>query len=222
MTGANSVTPLPIVVLISGNGSNLQAIIDDIGHGRLPVQIRAVISNRPRSFGLERARRAGIPVEVVDHRRFPDRDSFDTALQTAIDRHQPALVVLAGFMRILTPGFVRHYQGRMINVHPSLLPEFRGLDTHRRALAAGATEHGASIHFVTDELDGGPVIIQQRLPILRGDDAATLAARVQKEEHRLYPKVIRWFAEGRLKLHGNRVIFDGAPLAAPLAGETAC
>ena len=221
MTGAPSAASLPIVVLISGNGTNLQAVIDAASRGELPAEIRAVISNRPQAFGLQRARSAGIPVEVVDHTRYPDRDGFDAALQTAIDRYRPALVVLAGFMRILTPQFVRHYHGRMLNVHPSLLPAFRGLDTHRRALAAGVKEHGVSIHFVTDELDGGPVIVQQKIPILPGDDAARLAARVQEEEHRLYPRVIRWFAQGRLKLHDNRIMFDGKPLALPHSGDSA-
>ncbi len=221
MTAARPAPPLPIVVLISGSGTNLQAIIDAAASGgELAAEIRAVISNRPQAPGLERARRAGIPAVVVDHTRYPDRDSFDAALQAAIDRHQPALVVLAGFMRILTPAFVRHYHGRMLNIHPSLLPDLRGLDTHRRALAAGATEHGVSIHFVTDELDGGPVIAQQKVPILPGDDAAALAARVQEQEHLLYPHVIRWFAQGRLKLHDNRVMFDGKPLDSPLSGET--
>jgi phosphoribosylglycinamide formyltransferase-1 len=221
MTDAPAAASLPIVVLISGNGTNLQAIIDAVKRGELPAEIRAVISNRPRAFGLERARRANIPAEVIDHTRYPDRDGFDAALQAAIDRHQPKLVVLAGFMRILTPRFVRHYHGRMLNVHPSLLPAFRGLDTHRRALAAGVKEHGVSIHFVTDELDGGPVIVQQKIPILPGDDAARLAARAQEQEHRLYPLVIRWFAQGRLKLHDNRIMFDGKPLVSPLSGDAA-
>lgn len=221
MTEAHSAPPLPIVVLISGNGSNLQAIIDSVNREEIPAEIRAVISNRPQAFGLERARRAGIPIEVVDHSRFADRASFDAALQTAIDGYQPALVVLAGFMRILSPAFVRHYHGRMLNVHPSLLPAFRGLDTHRRALAAGVTEHGLSIHFVTAELDGGPVIIQDKVPILAGDDANTLAARVQDAEHLLYPRVIRWFAEGRVQLLDHQIIFDGRPLTAPLSGESA-
>ena len=220
MTDNHDAASLPIVVLISGNGSNLQAIIDAAYRGELPAVIRAVISNRPQAFGLERARRAGIPTTVIDHRRFADRESFDAALQTAIDGYHPALVVLAGFMRILTPAFVKHYHGRMLNIHPSLLPEFRGLDTHRRALAAGVTEHGVSIHFVTDELDGGPVVLQKKLAIQPDDDAARLAARVQAEEHRLYPRVIRWFAEGRLRLHGRQVEFDGKPLTAPLSGDT--
>ena len=221
MTDVHDAAPLPIVGLISGNGSNLQAIIDAIHREEVPAAIRAVISNRPQALGLERAQRAGIPTVVVDHHRFTDRDSFDAALQTAIDAYQPALVVLAGFMRILSPAFVRHYHGRMLNVHPSLLPAFRGLDTHRRALAAGVTEHGLSIHFVTAELDGGPVIIQDKVPILAGDDANTLAARVQDAEHLLYPRVIRWFAEGRVQLLDHQIIFDGRPLTAPLSGESA-
>lgn len=221
MTNASAAVPLPIVVLISGNGSNLQAIIDAVDRGDLPVEIRGVLSNRPEAFGLERAHRAGIPAEAIDHSHYPDRESFDTALQAAIDRYHPALVVLAGFMRILTENFVRHYHGRLLNIHPSLLPEFRGLDTHRRALAAGVKEHGVSIHFVTDELDGGPVILQQKVPILPGDTPEALAARVQTEEHRLYPRVIRWFAEGRLQLRHEQVHFDGKPLDAPLTGDTA-
>lgn len=207
----------PIVVLISGNGSNLQAIIDAIQHGGLPVQLRAVISNNPKAYGLERAYRAHIPAEIVDHRDYPDRPAFDTALQHTIDKYAPALVVLAGFMRILTAGFVEHYRGRLLNTHPSLLPAFRGLDTHRRALEAGVTTHGVSIHFVTAELDGGPVVAQCQVPIMPGDDAAALAARVQLAEHRLYPQVIRWFAEGRLQLRGNLALLDEKPIDNPLA-----
>jgi len=220
MTAARDAAALPIVVLISGNGSNLQAIIDAVNRKEIPAEIRAVISNRPQAFGLERARRAGIPTVVIDHGRFADRQSFDAALQAAIDGYRPALVVLAGFMRILTPAFVTHYHGRMLNVHPSLLPAFRGLDTHRRALAAGVTEHGLSIHFVTDELDGGPVIIRKKVAVLPGDDVDSLTARVQEAEHRLYPRVIAWFATGRLRLQDHRVMFDGAPLAAPLDEDT--
>ena len=216
MTGAQTTSSLAIVVLISGNGSNLQAIIDAINSGELPAIIRAVISNRAHAFGLERARRAGIATVVIDNKLYTDRKSFDDALQSAIDNYRPELVVLAGFMRILGQSFVRHYQGRLLNVHPSLLPAFPGLDTHRRALAAGVTEHGLSIHFVTDELDGGPVIIQKKVPVLDGDDAETLAARVLEAEHRLYPKVIRWYAEERLKLKDHQIIFDGKPLDSPL------
>ena len=219
MTGAQTTSSLAIVVLISGNGSNLQAIIDTINSGELPAIIRAVISNRAHAFGLERARRAGIATVVIDNKLYTDRKSFDDALQSAIDNYRPELVVLAGFMRILGQSFVRHYQGRLLNVHPSLLPAFRGLDTHRRALAAGVTEHGLSIHFVTDELDGGPVIIQKKVPVLDGDDVDTLAARVLEAEHRLYPKVIRWYAEERLKLKDHQIIFDVKPLDSPLSED---
>lgn len=211
---------LPIVVLISGNGSNLQAIIDAAAAGSLPVEIRAVISNRPAVFGLARARRAGIATVVIDHTQYPDRASFDAALRETIDRYHPHLVVLAGFMRILTPAFVEHYRGRMINVHPSLLPAFRGLDTHARALAAGVKAHGASIHFVTSELDGGPVVAQQIVPILPHDDSASLAARVQQVEHELYPRVIGWFAEGRLTLQGNQAMLDGIPITCSANGAS--
>ncbi len=215
--------PLPIVVLISGNGSNLQAILDAIAAGRLRAEARAVISNRPEAYGLERARRAGVPAEVVDHRAFPDREAFDRALMAAIDRHRPALVVLAGFMRILTPAFVRHYRGRLLNIHPSLLPELRGLDTHRRALEAGLRRHGVSVHFVTEELDGGPVVARRWVPVLPGDTPERLQERVHRAEHRPYPEVIRWFAEGRLRLErtreGDRVLLDGRPLPQPPPAE---
>ena len=169
--------PLPLVVLISGGGTNLQAIID-AAVADLPVDIRAVISNEADAFGLERARGAGIETRVLDHRAFPDREAYDAALAELIDEYEPGLVVLAGFMRILTPAFVRHYHGRMFNIHPSLLPRYRGLDTHARVLAAGDREHGATVHFVTEELDGGPLIIQARVPVLANDDPQTLARRV--------------------------------------------
>ena len=206
---------IPIVVLISGRGSNLQAIIDQ-AKCDLPVEIRAVISNRPDVFGLERAHQAGIPTHVVDHRKFGDRSDFDEELMAVIDQYAPELVVLAGFMRILGNGFVAHYRGRMLNIHPSLLPSYRGLNTHQRALTDGDAVHGASVHFVTNELDGGPVIIQAPVPILPGDDVEKLSARVRKEEHVIYPLVIRWFAEGRLRLTGNKVIMDGRTLTAPI------
>lgn len=216
MPCANRTSPLPIVVLISGQGSNLQAIMDAIATGEVPAEIRAVISNRANAYGLERARRAGIPTEVLDHRDYPNRAAYDAALQACIDRYRPALVVLAGFMRILSPTFVAHYAGRLLNIHPSLLPDFTGLDTHRRALAAGVKAHGASIHFVTAELDSGPVILQGRVPVVANDDAETLAAKVHAIEHRLYPLAVRWFAEGRLRMAGDRVIFDDRPLEKPL------
>jgi phosphoribosylglycinamide formyltransferase-1 len=206
MSGA----PAPVVILLSGRGSNLQAILDQARAGQLPVDIRAVISNNPEAEGLARARAAGVAVEVVDHRAFPERAAFDQALMQAIDRHQPRLVILAGFMRIFGPEFIRHYAGRLINIHPSLLPAFKGLQTHARALAAGASEHGASVHFVTNDLDGGPVIAQAVVAVQPGDTPETLSARVLEQEHRLYPLAIRWAIEGRLSIRHGQVLLDGA------------
>lgn len=207
---------LPVAVLISGRGSNLQAVIDAIRAGTLAAQVCLVLSNRADAHGLERARAAGIPAEVLDPAPFADRAAYDRALRTRIDASGARLVVLAGFMRVLSPAFVQHYDGRMINVHPSLLPEFTGLHTHRRALAAGVAEHGASVHFVTAELDGGPVIVRARVPVERGDDEHRLADRVHRVEHRILPLVIGWFAAGRLRKDGDRVRFDGRRLEAPL------
>jgi phosphoribosylglycinamide formyltransferase-1 len=206
---------LPVVVLISGSGTNLQALIDGAAAGA-PFRVCGVISNRPAVRGLERAAAARIPTGVVDHTLFADRERFDAALAEAIDAFAPGLIVLAGFMRILTSGFVRRYTGRMINIHPSLLPAFQGLHTHRRALEAGVREHGASVHYVTDELDGGPVIAQARVPVLPDDDAATLAARVLEQEHRLLPQVVEWIAGGRLRLQDDLVLFDGRVLKRPI------
>ncbi len=202
---------LPVVVLISGDGSNLQAILDAAAGG-LPVEVRAVISNRAEAYGLERARAAGVATHVLSHRDFPERAAYDRALMALIDRYAPGLVVLAGFMRILSTALVDHYAGRMLNIHPSLLPKFRGLNTHQRALEAGEPEHGASVHFVTAELDGGPVILQALVPVRPGDDAHTLAHRVQRSEHVVYPRVIGWFAAGRLQLDGDTVLLDGRPM----------
>lgn len=202
---------LPIVVLISGSGSNLQAIIDATRAG-LPVDIRAVISNKMDAYGLERARRAGIPTQVLNHKDYADRESYDAALAQIIDGCGAELVVLAGFMRILSDGFVRRYEGRMLNIHPSLLPRHRGLDTHARALAAGDDEHGATVHFVSPELDAGPIVMQARVPVEPGDSPESLAARVLREEHRIYPEAIRWFAEGRLTLEHGRALLDGKPI----------
>lgn len=209
-------TPLPIVILISGRGSNLQSIIDCAASGALSVEIRAVISNRPHAAGLEIARAAGISTEVLDHDRYADRQSFDQALQSRIDHYQPGLVVLAGFMRLLSDDFVAHYHGRMLNIHPSLLPELPGLNTHRRAIKAGHSKHGASVHFVTPEVDGGPVLLQAHVPIKPDDDPESLAERVLAQEHRLYPLAIQWFAEQRIFLdeHGQ-IIFDEQPLLHP-------
>lgn len=205
---------LPVVVLISGGGTNLQALIDRAAAGA-PFRIQAVISNRPGVKGLERAAEAGIQTRIVDHTDYPDRGSFDRALAAVIDGYAPGLVVLAGFMRILTDDFVDHFSGRMINIHPSLLPAFQGLHTHRRALEAGVREHGASVHFVTGELDGGPVIAQARVPVEAGDDEATLAARVLAREHQLLPQVVEWFASGELELRAERVWLHGKSLDAP-------
>ena len=201
---------LPLVVLISGRGSNLQSIIDAIAAGRLAAQICAVISNRPAAAGLERAARSGIATRVVDHRRYKDRTQFDGALRQVIDEYAPELVVNAGFMRILTAEFVDHFASRMINIHPSLLPCFPGLHTHRRALEAGVDEHGVTVHFVTAALDRGPIIAQSRVAVLPGDDEQALAARVLEQEHVLFPKVIGWFSAGRIELRGDTVWLDGA------------
>jgi phosphoribosylglycinamide formyltransferase-1 len=207
---------LPIVILISGRGSNLQSIIDCAASGALAVKIRAVISNRPDATGLEIARAAGIATEIIDHDRHADRQSFDHALQARIDQYQPGLVVLAGFMRLLSAGFVAHYHGRMLNIHPSLLPDFPGLHTHQRAIEAGHSEHGASVHFVTADMDSGPVILQAHVPIQPDDNQESLAERVLTQEHRLYPLAIQWFAEQRIFLdEQGRIIFDGQPLLHP-------
>jgi phosphoribosylglycinamide formyltransferase-1 len=205
--------PLSVVVLISGNGSNLQAIIDAIADGSVPAQVSAVISNRADAYGLTRAADAGIAHHVLDHRDYPDRENYDAALMALIDGYAPGLVVLAGFMRILSDGFVAHYAGRMMNIHPSLLPRYRGLNTHQRVLDAGDTAHGASVHFVTPELDAGPVIVQAEVPVLPGDDADSLAARVHTREHLIYPLAVRRFAQGRIRLEGDTVLYDGHPIS---------
>jgi phosphoribosylglycinamide formyltransferase-1 len=199
-----------IVILISGRGSNMEALIAARDAGRLPVTIAAVISNRPDARGLETAAAAGIATAVLDHKAFAGREAFDAALAECIDSFAPDLVVLAGFMRILSEGFVRHYEARLINIHPSLLPSFPGLHTHRRALEEGVRIHGCTVHFVTPALDHGPVIIQAAVPVLDDDDEATLAARVLAQEHVVYPQAVRWFAEGRLRLVDGRVRLGGA------------
>ncbi|MGQ7958896.1 phosphoribosylglycinamide formyltransferase [Pseudomonas sp. SP16.1] len=203
-----------VVVLISGSGSNLQALIDSAADDGNPARIAAVISNRADAYGLQRAQNAGIATVVLDHKQFDSREAFDAALIQAIDAHRPDLVVLAGFMRILTGDFVRHYQGRLLNIHPSLLPRYKGLHTHQRALEAGDAEHGCSVHFVTEELDGGPLVVQAVLPVAAGDTIETLAQRVHAEEHRIYPLAVRWFAEGRLRLGAQGAMLDGQPLPA--------
>ncbi len=197
-----------VVVLISGSGSNLQALIDGMQKEELPIEIAAVISNRPAVLGLMRAEHAGIPALVLDHKQFDDRESFDQKLAQLIDSYQPDLVVLAGFMRILTTEFTRHYQGRMLNIHPSLLPKYQGLHTHQRVLDAGELEHGVTVHFVTAELDGGPSVIQAKISVEAGDDATSLAKRVQQQEHIIYPLAVKWFAEGRLHMNDNGVFLN--------------
>ncbi len=184
------------VILISGRGSNMEALLK----AGLPVEWAAVISNRPDAQGLAVASALGVATAVVDHRQFNGREPFDAALADEIDRHAPDLVILAGFMRVLTEGFVRHYQSRLINIHPALLPAFPGLHTHARALAAGVRVHGCTVHFVTPEVDVGPIVIQAAVPVLQDDDEARLSARVLAEEHRIFPLAVRWFAEGRLHL----------------------
>ncbi|MFN9526514.1 MAG: phosphoribosylglycinamide formyltransferase [Pseudomonadaceae bacterium] len=206
--------PCNVVVLISGSGSNLQALIDSVAHDGNPARIAAVICNRAGAYGLERAKQAGIATELLDHKQFDGREAFDAALIQTIDAHQPDLVVLAGFMRILTPGFVQHYAGRLLNIHPSLLPKHKGLHTHQRAIEAGDSEHGCSVHFVTEELDGGPLVVQAVLPVMADDTAESLAHRVHQQEHQIYPLAVRWFAEGRLRLGAQGAMLDGQPLPA--------
>ena len=206
--------PPRLVILISGSGTNLQAFIDRANSEQLPAGIAAVISNKPEIKGLERAEKAGIPCEVIDHRNYASRESFDQALVNTADQYQPDLVILAGFMRILTPVFVDHYAGRLMNIHPSLLPKYPGLNTHQRAIDAGDKVAGATVHFVTSELDGGPSIIQAQVPVEKDDTADTLAARVLQVEHQIYPLAARWYCEDRLQLRGREVLLDGKVLPA--------
>jgi phosphoribosylglycinamide formyltransferase-1 len=203
-----------LLILISGSGSNLQSFIDQCQSGELPATICAVISNRPGAFGLERAEKAHIATRTIDHTLFDSREKFDRRLIDTIDSYSPDLVILAGFMRILTPGFVKHYHGRLLNIHPSLLPKYPGLNTHQRAIDAGDSKAGATVHFVTEELDGGPAVIQAAMPLMASDDADSLANRVVEFEHKIYPQAAKWFAEGRLKLEGNHAVLDGKVLAA--------
>ncbi len=194
-----------IVILISGRGSNMEAIARQCAHERWPARIVAVIANRPQAAGLRFASEHGIATAVVDHRTFDTREAFDAALAEAIDVHQPDLVLLAGFMRILGSGFVRRYAGRMLNIHPSLLPAFPGLHTHRRVLETGCKVSGATVHFVTPDLDHGPIVMQSVVPVLPDDTEDKLAARVLATEHRIYPQAVSWFVRGQLRLQGTRV-----------------
>lgn len=217
---------LRLVVLLSGSGSNLQAILDACGQGQgqslaalpatpIAARVVGVLSNKADAFGLTRAQQAGVDTAVLAHGNFPDRDRFDAAMADIIDAWQPDVVVLAGFMRILSAGFVTRYSGRLLNIHPSLLPKYKGLHTHQRALDAGDSEHGCSVHFVTPELDGGPVIAQAVVGVRTDDTAESLAARVHVAEHDLYPAVLGWLAQQRLSLQHGQIMLDGAPLLAP-------
>ena len=206
--------PCRLAILISGSGSNLQAFIDAIARCELHARIAVVISNKIDAYGLQRAVQADIPTEIIDHKSFASREAFDAELRARVERYRPDLVILAGFMRILTPNFLRPFHGKLLNIHPSLLPKYPGLNTHQRALDAGDGEAGATVHFVTEQLDGGPAILQASVPIHAGDDASTITARVLHIEHRIYPLAAQWYAEGRLQLRDNRAMLDSAPLPA--------
>lgn len=200
-TAVSPIRRIRLVVLISGNGSNLQAIIDEIANNNLPAQIVAVISNKADAYGLERAKKAGIEQHVLSHQNYDSREQYDIALKDLIDSFQPDLIILAGFMRILSNDFVNHYLQRMMNIHPSLLPKYKGLNTHQRVIDAGDKEHGCSVHFVTPELDDGPVILQAKVEVKENDTAETLAERVHEQEHRIYPEAIRLYAENKIELN---------------------
>jgi len=215
MSEQTSTERCALVVLISGSGSNLQAIIDAQQDPDYPAEISAVISNKPGVKGLQRAASAGIATEIISHQDYPDRESYDAELARIIDRYNPCLVILAGFMRILTDGFVNRYAGRMLNIHPSLLPKYKGLSTHQQAIDAGDKEHGATVHFVTPDLDSGPLIIQARVPVLENDTADALAARVLEKEHIIYPRAIAQVASGLVTLENEVVSLNGKQLSGP-------
>lgn len=208
-------TSKSIVILISGSGTNLQAIIDAVANGQIKATIAAVISNRPDATGLQRAQQAQIKTVVIDQREYEDRATYDDALIAEIDKYKPDLVVLAGFMRILSEKFINHYPDAILNIHPSLLPEFKGLHTHRRAIEASKLTHGASVHFVSNELDSGPVVIQAEVSVLPDDNEETLAARVLQQEHIIYPMAIAWYIDDRLALNGNKILLDNKIMHGP-------
>jgi phosphoribosylglycinamide formyltransferase-1 len=212
---ADAATLPRILVLASGSGTNFQALIDASRERDFPGQIVALGCNRPKAFALERAAQANIETFVVDHTNYESRDAFDAAMIAEIRRHNPDVLVLAGFMRILSTGFVHAFRGRILNIHPSLLPKYTGLNTHQRVLQAGDKLHGVSVHFVTEELDGGPVIAQAEVAVTPEDTPETLAEKVQQKEHLLYPIVVRWFCEGRIQLGSDYVMFDGELLKQP-------
>jgi phosphoribosylglycinamide formyltransferase-1 len=205
-------TDYRIVVLLSGSGTTLQSIIDS----DLPATLSAVISNKPDVLGLKRAQDANIPTHTLDHTAYSSREAFDQALQNLIDQYQPNLVVLAGFMRILSDGFVNNYAGKLLNIHPSLLPKYKGMHTHQRVMDDGEPLHGSSVHFVNSELDGGPVVLQARLPVLPSDSAESLELRVKTKEHLIYPTAISWLAEGRIELKGDEIFMDGKNMMGPV------
>lgn len=208
-------TQKSIVILISGSGTNLQAIIDAVNHGQINATISAVISNRADASGLQRSQRAQIKTELIEQKDYQDRASYDEALISNIDKYKPDLILLAGFMRILSEKFISHYQDAILNIHPSLLPEFKGLHTHRRVLESSRQTHGASVHFVSNELDSGPVVIQAEVPVLADDTEESLAGRVLQQEHVIYPMAIAWFIDGRLKLNGNKALLNNIELHRP-------
>ena len=208
-----------IAILISGSGTNLQSFIDHVASGKLAADIGLVFSNKPAAFGLQRAAKAGVPTACIEHGSFEGREAFDKAVAAELDAVGPDLIVLAGFMRILSPWFVQHYEGRIINIHPALLPRYPGLDTHTRVLAAGDSHHGSTVHFVTEELDGGPRIVAGRIPITAGESPGALQQRVQAIEHRIYPLAAQWFAEGRLRYDNGSAMLDGELLGEPVIIE---
>ena len=205
-----------VAVLISGSGTNLQAFIDRASENDSGLDIVRVFSNRPDAFGLQRANDAGIPCSSIEHQRFDARESFDRAVADLLDQDRPELIILAGFMRILSAWFVHHYEGRIMNIHPALLPKYPGLDTHARVLAAGDAKHGSTVHFVTEELDGGPRILAGRIAIRKGETADELRDRVQAVEHRIYPRAAEWFAAGRLECRDGAAWLDGEELPEPV------
>ena len=208
MTGAIDRRPR-LAILASGDGSNMQAIANACETGGIPGRIAVVVSNQPGAGVIDRAARSAIPTSIVNHRDYATRGDFDAALRAALQPHAPDLVILAGFMRILTSTFIEAFRGRLLNIHPSLLPKYPGLHTHARAIAAGDREHGATVHFVTEDLDGGPAVLQAAVPVTSGDSAETLAARVLHVEHRIYPLAVAWWVSGRLRLIGTEVRLDG-------------
>jgi phosphoribosylglycinamide formyltransferase-1 len=209
--------PLALAILISGSGSNLQAIIDAIECGQLDAEIRTVVSNNPQAYGLQRATKHGLPTRVIDHRDYPEREQYDAMLQQYLQTLAPDYIVLAGYMRILSPAFIDAFEHRILNIHPSLLPAYKGLDTHQRALQNGETRHGVSIHLVTAELDDGPILLQASYPIQANDSVEDLQARGHRLEHQMYPQLLRWISETKLSIDADgHILYEQTPLEVPL------